>query len=326
MLKRILNVCCSLLLFNNVAVHAVGPQPVGNPPAGEGNSFYLSFYDEFSGDNLNTGIWNSYWGIASGYHQAEDGSQQNWAVSNGNYHVWPQVNSQGQFFDRILDTEKIYTQTYGYYEMRAKLCTGKGAWPTFWLYNVDERNAEPPIVPEIDILEAYPGANDNSKWPGWGDQHYHPILFQATVWQYGPGKEGTGQPTGYSPAPFKDRTDLSADYHIYACKWNTTHLTFYFDGREYWSLKVQISKPMFIIAALQFGSISGEPTVAATPQGEGNSYSIDYIRAWQILPNTTTNPPPPFAGLNSAGFNSAHFNVQSFAAILLACLGLIFIQ
>ncbi len=40
---------------------------------------------------------------------------------------------------------------------------------------------------------------------------------------------------------------------------------------------------MYIMLDLWFGSASGNPTVARTPQGINNAYKVDYVRAWQFV-------------------------------------------
>ncbi len=226
-------------------------------PAGQdANSYTLTFADEF--DSFNSGVWNDkIW-----YEGAPD--TNNYTVEDGRLKIWPQKNSAGQFFNRTIDTDGKYYQTYGYFEIEAKLPVGKGTWPAFWLFNhIDNRR------PEIDIMEAYAGGGPDS---GWSDANLHPTAYGATIWKDQNVNGG-----------FKmiSTPDLSAGFHKYGLKWEANRQTFYFDGQEVFSQEVTMGDPMYIMLDLWFGSASGQGD-DSTPQGKGNSYEVNYVRAWQF--------------------------------------------
>ena len=226
-------------------------------PFGQAASSYtLSFQDEFN--TFNTSVWNDrIWYEASN-------PTKNYTVSNGSLKIWPQRDATGKFFNRTIDTDGKYYQTYGYFEIEAKLPIGKGTWPAFWLFNhIGSRR------PEIDIMEAYAGGGPNS---GWSDANFHPTAYAPTIW-LDAGRLG-GTKTILTP-------DLSAAFHKYALKWEPNKQTFYFDGKEVYSANVTMPDPMYIMLDLWYGSASGQPD-STTPTGIGNSYEINYVRAWKF--------------------------------------------
>ena len=230
------------------------PQPFGQT----GSTWTMSFSDEFTGTALNTSVWNdTIWYEASN-------ATKNYAVSNGSLKIWPQRDATGKFFNRTIDTDRKYYQTYGFFEIEAKLPIGKGTWPAFWLFNhIDARR------PEIDIMEAYAGGGPNS---GWSDANFHPTAYAPTVWIDASRLAGSKTIlTG----------DLSAAFHKYAVKWEANKQTFYFDGREVYSLSVAMPDRMYIMLDLWYGSASGQPD-NTTPTGIGNSYEVNYVRAWRL--------------------------------------------
>jgi beta-glucanase (GH16 family) len=228
--------------------------PTGQDP----NAYTLTFQDNFDGD-LDRSVWKT-------DRTETSNSTTNYATRNGTLKIWPERGRDGAFFDRTLDTDGRFSQRYGYFEIEAKLPKGKGVWPAFWLFNQigDKR-------PEIDIMEAYPGGAAPWGAPG-PDGVPVPMMYAPVVWTSSVDRAGYGKVA---------TPDLSAGFHQYGLKWEENKATFYFDGREVYSLDVAISDPLYVILDLWFGSASGEPD-ETTPTGESNAFEVNYVRAWQF--------------------------------------------
>jgi beta-glucanase (GH16 family) len=237
----------------------VTPPPVNTAvgPVGQDASLYtLSFQDEFN--SFNTSVWNDHIWYETG------NATKNFEVSNGTLKIWPQRDATGKFFNRTVDTDGKYYQTYGYFEIDGKLPVGKGTWPAFWLFNhIGTRR------PEIDVMEAYAGGGASS---GWSDANLHPTAYAPTIW-LDAGKLG-GTKTIQTG-------DLSTGFHKYALKWEPNKQTFYFDGKEVFTANVTMADPMYIMLDLWYGSASGQAD-GTTPTGNGNSYEVNYVRAWKF--------------------------------------------
>lgn len=225
-------------------------------PAGQDASLYtLTFSEDFN--SFNSSVWNDHiWYETSN-------ATKNYTVEDGVLKIWPQRDASGNFFNRAIDTDGKYYQTYGYFEMEAKLPVGKGTWPAFWLYNHDQADH-----PEIDIMEAYAGGVSP-----WGDNNDHPTAYGSTAWPTGP--------NGGSYFQQNMTPDLSAGFHKYGLKWEPSKLTFYFDGKQVYTVNASMSKRMYILLDLWYGSASGQPD-STTPTGKTNSYEVNYVRAWQF--------------------------------------------
>ncbi|WP_345136816.1 glycoside hydrolase family 16 protein [Dactylosporangium darangshiense] len=240
---------------------ATTPPPTTSGPYGQNAANYrATFTEEFTSGGVDTSLWNDHiW-----YENSN--STINYKVTNGALKIWPQRDASGNFFNRTIDTDGKYYQTYGFFEMEAKLPVGKGAWPAFWLLNHDGDTR-----PEIDIMEAYSGGGPTS---GWSDSNLHPTTFAATVWPTGAANPSAGQQKLAT-------SDLSAAFHKYGLKWEPNRLTFYFDGQQFYTVNVSMSNRMYILLDLWFGSASGQPD-GTTPTGESNSYIVNYVKAWQF--------------------------------------------
>jgi beta-glucanase (GH16 family) len=246
------------------SVHTAGAvAPEEMVPYGQDASRYqLTFSEEFD-NGYNSQVWND-----TVWYESPNPTK-NYAVEDGVLKIWPQRDASGRFFNRTIDTDGKYYQTYGYFEMEAKLPYGKGVWPAFWLLNHDQPH---PHRPEIDILEAYPGGGPNS---GWSDANLRPTAYAATVWPTGI-ENGLG-----GTKTFANLGDLSAGFHKYAVKWEPNKITFYFDGKEMYSTTASTDARMYILLDLWYGSASGTPD-DSTPQGKSNAFEVNYVRAWQF--------------------------------------------
>lgn len=232
---------------------------VKTPHGQNPDDYVLTFSEEF--DRFNPAIWNDHvW-------YDKPNPTRNYAVEDGMLKIWPQRDAHGKFFNRTIDTDGKFYQTYGYFEMEAKLPRGKGTWPAFWLFNhIDDRR------PEIDIMEAYAGGVE--PW-GYADSSgvSRPTAYGVTVWFDEGVKAGSLQ--------YDARGDLSARFHKYAVRWEPHKQTFYFDGKKIHEVIAGMPDRKYILLDLWFGSDSGEPD-DSTPQGKKNSFEVNYVRAWQF--------------------------------------------
>jgi serralysin len=154
-----------------------------------------------------------------------------------------------------ITTELTHWQTYGYFEMRARLPRGKGFWPAFWL--LPKRTAWPP---EIDIFEGS-GARPRNVHVGALD----PTLKDVST--------GDWVDAG---------VDTTSDFHIYAAEWTHEKIAFFVDGKQVFQLAPHgIHEDMYLLANLALGSKDAgwipDPDDSTPFPGK---FEIDYIRAY----------------------------------------------
>ena len=154
---------------------------------------------------------------------------------------------------------KGFSQTYGYFEMKAKFPPGQNTWPAFWLLNAAAKSSRAPAG-EIDIVEyiANPRFSDyiSTTLHDWSRQTNLPMSHQRV-------------------------TLPNNSFHTYGMLWTAETMTFYFDRSVTFQTPTPsiMHQPYYPIVDLGIGG--GWPT-EKTPAT--NDMKIQYIRAYQSRP------------------------------------------
>ncbi len=157
----------------------------------------------------------------------------------------------------LLTTSSSLVQTYGFFEIRAKVPEGAGFGPAFWLGRADL------IWPaEIDIFEILGGR------PG---QLYSTVHSGAAAGMH---QQDQG---AYWAAQ-----DLSRDFHTFAVSWRPDFITFYLDGTELYRVvtPADLNAPMYMLTNLAVGGTGS--WVGPAANGSSATLSIDWIRTSQF--------------------------------------------
>ena len=181
-----------------------------------------------------------------------------------------QENHEGCMYTSArLKTEGLQSWTFGRFEAKIKVPSGKGIWPAFWMLGDDIRTNLWPSCGEIDIMEI--AGKD-------------PSAVHGTV--HGPeycGGEGIG---GTYRLP--DEAPAN-DFHVYAVEWTESSIRWYLDSTEFFSLEAsELAKrgcrwvfdhPFHILLNVAVGGgFGGEPDESTIfPQ----RMEIEYIRICQ---------------------------------------------
>ena len=154
-----------------------------------------------------------------------------------------------RYFSGLISSQPVFAQTYGYFEIRAKLPRGKGLWPAFWMLPADLS-----WPPELDVVESI------------GD----PGVYWTTA----------HSSTGRTP---ESKHDIApAAVHTFAVAWDAKELVWFVDGREVnrQPTPPDMHKPMYLVANLAVGGHwPGDPDGATQFPAR---LTIDYIRAYRF--------------------------------------------
>jgi beta-glucanase (GH16 family) len=155
----------------------------------------------------------------------------------------------------LITTFKSFAQTYGYFEIRARLPAGRGLWPAFWLLGDS-------VVydSELDIFEML---------------GHEPTKLHATTHGKVAGKwQALGQTLTVA--------DMTADFHTYGADWEPTTTTFYMDGRAIATAPTPpaMNKPMYILLNLAVGRTKSWPGAPDAGTRFPARYQIAWVRVY----------------------------------------------
>ncbi|RYG97252.1 MAG: glycosyl hydrolase family protein, partial [Alphaproteobacteria bacterium] len=148
----------------------------------------------------------------------------------------------------LLTTEKTFSQTYGYFEIKADLPQVDGMFPAFWLMPT-----APVWPPEIDIME---NVGDN----------------------YASGGAITADNRDAFRTYFPDG---QTGMHTYGLLWTAQTITWYVDGKAVGSIATPASmnQPMYMIFNMAVG---GDWAGAPVPGFDAATMKVDYVRAYSL--------------------------------------------
>lgn len=182
----------------------------------------------------------------------------------------PAGNIMTEYVSGIVTTQGNFSQTYGYFEMRAKMPAGAGMWPAFWLAAAS--GAE---FPEIDTVEAF-GATNPANGQGGTNQVY---------WNVHSANSAGNSIGNWVTVP----ANITRGFHAYGVLWQTNDITWYFDGKQIAKTPTpsDANVPMFMIANISVGG-----SWAGPPNNDTGRMQIDYIRAFASGPGNPVAAQP----------------------------------
>ncbi|MGE6448607.1 family 16 glycosylhydrolase [Pseudoalteromonas tetraodonis] len=295
-------------------------------PAQPVSDWQMVWSDEFDGTSIDTNKWNFELNCAGGGNnekQCYTDSEENAFIKDGVLNIVALPAEEGAekpYTSARLNTRYNADFTYGRFEMRAKLPSGQGSWPAFWMMPTDEEYGTWPRSGEIDILEAV-----NLKTvaeDGTVEANIHGTLHYGREW---PNNSSSGKaytfPEGMNPAD---------DFHTYAIEWQEGEIRWYVDGYLYatqrrsevrynskdepvglkhkgWFAEyfeqgsgeltthwdtAPFDKDFYLILNNAVGGDWPENVnnlgVDAAAFAEGQSFEIDYVRVYECASNPTT--------------------------------------
>lgn len=218
--------CCYLFIFTLLLlliINLTACQPT-EPVPGEIPGWNLVWHDEFSGKSLDITKWSFEVNAQGGGNnelQYYTDRPENAYVKDGMLHIValdePYTGPEGtrDYTSSRLRTKDKGDWTYGRFEIRAKLPTGKGIWPAIWMMPTDSVYGTWAASGEIDIMELI----GHEPYMVYGTLHY------GGEWPY----------NAHSGDYYilKDGQVFPDDFHTFTLEWEPREFRWYVDGELY---------------------------------------------------------------------------------------------
>jgi len=250
-----------------------------SPPAG----WVLVWQDEFDKPQVDPSKWNvEDWPSGRNnelqYYTPEDVSIKDGCLRlgaqkrefKGRTMTAGAVNSRGRF-----------AQTYGRFEVRARLPKTQGIWPAHWM--LAEEGGWPP---EIDIMEML--------------GHKPAEIHMTNHWRDDAKKHKQ------AGKMFKLDADSSLDFHTYAVEWEPDAIRWFIDGVQRFEVKEAVpAKPFYLLLNTAVGGNWPKNPDATTifPQ----YHDIDYVRVYR----RAAHPAQPTVRFINPTAHNPHANFAS---------------
>ena len=193
----------------------------------------LVWSDEFDGTTIDTSKWThevDCLGGGNNEQQCYTDSSENSFVADGMLNIVAKPAEAGAvkpYTSARMVTKNQGDWTYGRFEMRAKMPSGQGSWPAFWMLSTDEVYGDWPRSGEVDIIETV-----NLKELGPDGEEERSIV--GTLY-YGSGETNDNNQFDSSGKTFDllDGSNPADDFHTYAVEWQAGEIRWYVDGYLY---------------------------------------------------------------------------------------------
>ncbi|MEM6675449.1 MAG: family 16 glycosylhydrolase, partial [Planctomycetota bacterium] len=240
--------------------------------------YQLVWEDDFNGTSLDLSKWQPMIGDGCpnlcgwGNNELQYYRAENATVIGGSLRITAREENFGgrQYTSARLRTAGMGDWKYGRFEMRAKMPTGRGLWPAFWMLPTDSVYGVWAASGEMDVVEMV-GQNPNRVF---GTLHFGGT-FPANTQSGG----AYTLPTG----TFAD------DFHRFAMEWDETEIRWYVDDVLYstktswWSSGGPYPAPFdqrfhMLINLAVGGNLPGPPNGSTSfPQ----TLEVDWVRVYQ---------------------------------------------
>lgn len=175
-----------------------------------------------------------------------------------------QVMHGFEFYSGLLTSRASLVQTYGYFEMRAKIPSGKALWPAFWLLPADKS-----WPPEIDIVEVVGQQAD---------------LIVTTTHAVGPtgARASSGCRTRFP--------ESTTGFNRYGVLWTPERIVWYINRKPVTQMATPqgVDKPMYMLLNLAVGGNMVGKADDETPLPA--VFAVDWVAAWALPAGAASKP------------------------------------
>jgi beta-glucanase (GH16 family) len=185
-----------------------------------------------------------------------------------------------EFTSASIITNRKRSWMYGRFEIRAKLPSGKGPWPAFWMKGDSQNKGDGwPKCGEIDVME-YASKDPNTM--------VHNIIFGTGSKNGGNGKTVPAEGT-YTQWTAKPSGTYNADFRVYSLNWNYRQIAFAIDNVVTHAVDITnfypnpFNQPFSILLNLSLGAAEDRTMGGKLdPECLPVEFAVDYVRVYGL--------------------------------------------
>ena len=229
------------------------------------------FQEDFNADTLDMSVWNYEEGNGCpdlcgwGNNEKQIYNRDYVSLEDGKL-VITALKKDGQYFSGKINSKDNVEFTYGVIEVRAKLATGKGLWPAFWMLGADIKEVGWPASGEIDILE-YIGREPE-------------IVFTSL---HTPASHGNTVNTKKTKIE-----GIEEGYHTYKAIWTEDYIEFFVDDQQlyrftpksYDEKNYPFKKDFYFLINMAVGGNLGGADI--DEEALPDKFYVDYIKVTEL--------------------------------------------
>lgn len=174
----------------------------------------------------------------------------------------------------VVTTEKSFAQSFGYFEIGAKLPDCSGTRPAFWLLPVAKTRENGGRLAEIDVFEHYGGPTtvlSGGVKPVVIDRVGKPM----STLHYG---SLTNEKVLSNAQKLPAKIDLSK-FHTFGFLWTPTRMLFYIDQTATLTIENPgVADPHYLVLSVDVLNGAGDPVNCNYPA----AMVVDYVRTWAL--------------------------------------------
>lgn len=245
--------------------------PIGESFNLGGKNYTLSFFDDFNGTELDSTKWARSSEIEHQDYGAKWDDDMVWLDGKGFLNVGVAYRDgkliAGRIRTRTIDTQNLFAQKRGYFEISCKLPKATGCWSAFWLMSslseVNKVGNGALDGAEIDVFESFDVKNN--------------VVNHAV---HCDGYEKDHKAMGVTTQNF---SLYDGNFHTFAVLWNENGYYFYVDGvmtQKFDNTQDDFlgscETEMFMLISTEFGSWGGYVNLSLMP----DALVVDYVRVY----------------------------------------------
>lgn len=245
----------------------------------ERKDYRLVWHDEFDyegrpdPEKWNYDVGNRKW--ANNELQAYTARAANVEVRDGRLlmRALKERDGEREYTSVRMTTWERQSWQYGYFEIRAKLPSGRGSWPAFWFLADDiRRGVRWPLCGEIDMMEHTLLEKNRLVYSLHSQKHNH---TRHDTKQYSTGYVCPG---------------VCEEFHVYGMEWTPEYVEYFLDGVSVCKYRKTddpedmsetawpYDKPYYMILNIAVGGFMGGPVAE---EDLPFVMEVDYVRVYQ---------------------------------------------